>query len=344
MRILLLLPYANLHLEKFISCIQNNFETDIYVHGTSRQHRKYIRNNQMQIESKSFINVFTKYLSKSYDLIITHGIFYPPTYFLCINTRAPLIVLSEEIRTQYSSKFLIFMKRIILKRLLKAHKFFLFELGSLQVRQSFQQLAQKQVDAYSYGYFSSVTPTRNKKNAADKPVKFIFAGQLIERKNIAMLLQAIQHSEALQNGKAILSIAGEGPMANLVKTNTFVRYLGNMGKNELMQELQQSDVCILPSAYEGWGAIINEACAAGCALLVSKHVMAATVFLEQGKNGYIVELTAEDIAKHIDMLTENSDILNQMKEYSFQKFLTLDAKHDETVLSYIKDATTCTHI
>lgn len=344
MRILLLLPYANLHLEKFITCIQSNFETDIYIHGTSRQHRKYIRNNQMHITSQSFVNVLKKYLSNAYDLVITHGIFYPPTYFLCISTRAPLIVLSEEIRIQNRSKFLVFMKRIILKRLLKAHKLFLFELGSLQVRQSFQELAQKQVNAYSYGYFSSLTPAKNKKNGADKPVKIIFAGQLIERKNIALLMQAVQHSEALQNRKAILSIAGEGPMVSLVKANVIVRYLGNLEKSELMEELQHSDVCILPSAYEGWGAIINEACAAGCALLVSKHVMAASVFLEQGKNGYIVELTAENIAKHIDMLTEHPEILHRMKEFSSQKFLTLDAKHDETVLSYITDATTGIHI
>jgi glycosyltransferase involved in cell wall biosynthesis len=73
-----------------------------------------------------------------------------------------------------------------------------------------------------------------------------------------------------------LRIAGGGPEANRLLTlrdqlgiRDRVAFLGCLPNPEVIRAIQSSDVLVLPSRGDGWGAVINEALCAGVPVLCS---------------------------------------------------------------------------
>jgi glycosyltransferase involved in cell wall biosynthesis len=130
---------------------------------------------------------------------------------------------------------------------------------------------------------------------ADRPagVRFLFVGQLIERKGMHELLAAFSH---LSSGE--LWIAGDGRLRPNVELaarhNSNVRPLGHLSWDELQIAYRSVDVLVLPSRYEVWGLVVNEALEHGLPVIVSDQVGAADDLVEPGTNGVVVP--AGDVA------------------------------------------------
>jgi glycosyltransferase involved in cell wall biosynthesis len=117
------------------------------------------------------------------------------------------------------------------------------------------------------------------------PVRFLFVGQLIPRKGVAELLEAFSQ---LPEGE--LYVAGDGPLRDLV-TQTGesgrVTYLGHVDRSELQQLYADADVLMLPSRYEVWGLVINEALEHGLPVIATQAVGAVDDLVRGGVNGYV---------------------------------------------------------
>jgi glycosyltransferase involved in cell wall biosynthesis len=118
--------------------------------------------------------------------------------------------------------------------------------------------------------------------------RYLFVGQLIERKAIGVLLRAF---EQIRCGE--LWIAGDGKLLSDVEAaserDPRIRYFGHQSTDELSDLYRNADVLVLPSLYEVWGIVVNEALMYGLPVITTTQVGAAADLIDDGDNGMIVE-------------------------------------------------------
>lgn len=104
------------------------------------------------------------------------------------------------------------------------------------------------------------------------PLRFLFVGQLIARKCVDQLIQALAD---LQEHHFELVIVGDGPMRQTwqAKADSLlpgrVRWLGSMRIADIPCEMVNADCLVLPSRHDGWGAVVSEALIAGTPVVCS---------------------------------------------------------------------------
>lgn len=140
----------------------------------------------------------------------------------------------------------------------------------------------------------------------------IYVGRLEPDKGIEYLLRA---SAAAREDHVVL-IAGSGThgtvlraTANQLGISARARFLGHVSQDELPAHLQVADVLVLPSIatsrfLEPWGLVLNEAMAAGTAVVATDAVGAAAGGLVvDGETGLVVpEQDAGSLAAALDRL------------------------------------------
>jgi glycosyltransferase involved in cell wall biosynthesis len=103
--------------------------------------------------------------------------------------------------------------------------------------------------------------------------KYLYVGQLIERKNVKSLIQAFSQ---IRKESDTLTIVGDGEelihlksLAEYNEISNFVKFLGHRNSVEIAQFYSQHHTLILPSVNEVWGLVVNEALASGMHVVVS---------------------------------------------------------------------------
>jgi len=93
---------------------------------------------------------------------------------------------------------------------------------------------------------------------------------------------------------AYLVYAGEGPMRPELQAEAAtlgvaerVRFLGFANQSQLPAVYRASDLLVLPSEYEPFGVVVNEAMLCGCAVAVSDRVGAGYDLVRPGETGFI---------------------------------------------------------
>lgn len=104
-------------------------------------------------------------------------------------------------------------------------------------------------------------------------VELLFVGQLIHRKGLDVLLRAVAE---LREPSWRLNVAGSGPqedeyraLAAELRLGERVRWRGTLPNAEVRQLMADADALVLPSRFDGWGAVVNEALSAGTPVVVS---------------------------------------------------------------------------
>jgi glycosyltransferase involved in cell wall biosynthesis len=118
--------------------------------------------------------------------------------------------------------------------------------------------------------------------------RFLFVGQLIKRKRVDRLLDALA---AHLSFDFELVIIGDGParrtlveLGNQLLPNR-VRWLGHLPMADIPQEMVNADCLILPSRHDGWGAVASEALIVGTPVICSDACGAAGVVRASGVGG-----------------------------------------------------------
>ncbi|MCL5776858.1 glycosyltransferase family 4 protein [Limibaculum sp. FT325] len=128
---------------------------------------------------------------------------------------------------------------------------------------------------------------------AEGHVMFLFSGQLIPRKGIDLLIEAFEGA-ARDMQRIELRILGDGPMREELEERVHhlgdrVMFAGHVDPADLPEEFAAADVFILPSRYDGWGVVLNEALGAGLPIIASKAVGSAHDLLIHDVTGRIIE-------------------------------------------------------
>ena len=119
----------------------------------------------------------------------------------------------------------------------------------------------------------------------------LFSGKLIDNKKPVDLLKA--YEIVSKEIKAALVYAGDGElrdeMEHYIKTHNLknVYLMGFKNQMELPEFYAIADIFVLPSRFEPWGLVVNEAMCFSLPVIVSDQVGAGGDLVKGEKNGYI---------------------------------------------------------
>lgn len=111
---------------------------------------------------------------------------------------------------------------------------------------------------------------------ADDKLHLIYVGELCHRKNVKVLIEAISLIDDCAD-KVQLDIVGDGvdrwDLEDLARSKGVpIIFHGKQPMNKVADYMKRSDVLILPSRHDGWGAVVNEALSLGLYVICSDHV------------------------------------------------------------------------
>lgn len=139
----------------------------------------------------------------------------------------------------------------------------------------------------------------NFQTQAPFPKRFLFVGRFVKHKLLPLLLAFHRLSAGDLNGWK-LELIGSGPLLDdPLLHHPCITVRNSLSQDALAEEAAKGGVFCLCSADEPWGTVIQEFCAAGMPLVVSKQCGAADLFVRN--NGMLCDGTdPEDIARVLE--------------------------------------------
>lgn len=144
---------------------------------------------------------------------------------------------------------------------------------------------------FEWGYFTSPPSFKfiEKKVSHSKP-KLLFVGSISKRKNVIYL---VKEFHKVKEHFEILSIVGTGSLEKglrkEINSSEKISYIGGLSNKEVSMLMQEYDVLVLPSLFDGWGAVVNEALQSGMRVVCSDNCGANTL-LQENERGTIFSL------------------------------------------------------
>jgi len=166
------------------------------------------------------------------------------------------------------------------------------ELGVLQ----YQNIGFKPSKIFEWGYFVEYTDLsiniEEKIEDFQKP-SILFVGSIDDRKNIIPQIEIIKK---FHDRISKMTIVGDGPLKEklitIIQDQSIFDFQGNLPNNEVKQLMTSHDILILPSKFDGWGAVINEALHAGMQVISSENC-GASVLLDGETRGEIFQFKGQ---------------------------------------------------
>jgi starch synthase len=150
------------------------------------------------------------------------------------------------------------------------------------------------------------------------PFRILFVGGIGQRKGVKYLLQAFEKIE----GRGVeLTLAGPLPadLRPLAPYRGRVRLTGRLDQNQVVREMQQAHVLVLPSVFEGFGLVIVEAMATGLPVIASTH-SAGPDIIREGREGFVLEPDdVEGLLNHLERLRDDREMATQMGVWACER-------------------------
>lgn len=149
-----------------------------------------------------------------------------------------------------------------------------------------------------YSRFATCEPARREEFLARRGLaagrrRLLYSGRLVPVKRVDVLLDAFARI-LKQRPDWDLAIAGDGPLRAELQARlpaaaaARVAWLGFLQVDELACCYHACDALVLPSEREPWGLVVNEAVAAGLAVVATEVAGAAVELVRHGTNGLLV--------------------------------------------------------
>lgn len=168
--------------------------------------------------------------------------------------------------------------------------------------------------------FWLVNQNKPKRNALGKRVNILYVGQIMKRKNVLLLIEALKLLNQLKKNKYFLTIIGGennyekefyDTFLSTIKLYDWVEYKGKIKeKKKLLEEYRRCDIFAMPAEGELFGLVYIEALSQGKPVIYAK---------DEGINGF---LEGKSVGKAVDpnnledICNGISEIVNDYKSYS----------------------------
>ncbi|MGB8982155.1 MAG: glycosyltransferase family 4 protein [Anaerolineales bacterium] len=234
----------------------------------------------------------------------------------------------SELRSRWQNAFY----RVIEKKYLQSVDGFIFNSETTQKTVN-SLLENRKSDMIAYPptdrFGEPVSEGEIRSRAQANPFRILFLGNVIERKGLHTLLEALL---ALQPSSFILDIVGsqtsepsyEKQMQDLVARNdlsSFVYLHGSLDREPLIEKLRQAHVLVVPSSYEGFGIVYLEGMCFGLPAIATTAGAAGEI-VSDGIDGFLVEPgNAGRLANRLKVLNEDRDVLIRMSLAARERYL-----------------------
>lgn len=171
---------------------------------------------------------------------------------------------------------------------------------------------------------SQILQLRKSVNAScDNPI-ILYVGKLLRGKRVFDLIKAVECLQK-QGLMTTLFLVGDGSQAG--ELHSYVRdhnisnvhFHGFVNQSLLPVYYGASDIFVFTTARDTWGAVINEAMAAGLPIITTNQAGAAKDLVIHGQNGFLYEAgDIDSLAKYIEILISDRDLMKSMSRVSSQ--------------------------
>jgi glycosyltransferase involved in cell wall biosynthesis len=203
-------------------------------------------------------------------------------------------------------------------------------------RWCFESVGFKKSVIYDWAYFTETHTVAIHENQTKNP-KLLFIGSIDENKNILHLISVCKKLGCID----YLSIVGTGPLENQLQQDiksTKCNYLGKVSNQDVHKIIADSDVLILPSLYDGWGAVVNEALMCGTPVIASNNC-GSSILLRgiRGRVFSIKENNLEDVLRDfMAVLPYNMGQREDIKKWALQNISgETAAKYFEAIIQHV---------
>jgi glycosyltransferase involved in cell wall biosynthesis len=154
-------------------------------------------------------------------------------------------------------------------------------------------------------------------NIPDDALVILFCAKLQTWKRPHDLLRAFAQADIKDS---FLVFAGDGPLRSKLEAEASslgvasrVRFLGFVNQTKLPPIYRSCDLFVLPSEYEPFGVVVNEAMLCGCPVIVSNRVGARFDLVEHGSTGFIYPVgDVEALSGLLSEMMSSRERLKQM--------------------------------
>lgn len=156
-------------------------------------------------------------------------------------------------------------------------------------------------------------------NAVKKNLKIIFVGSLTKNKNVISILKALS---VIRSDNISLDIVGDGKERKHLENFVFDKNLqnvffhGSLPMKEVFSIMNNADVLILPSHYDGWGAVVNEALQLGLYVMCSNNCGSKALIVNEQIG--LVFRSYHEFFKQIQYVINNKEIVKSCRPFRKQ--------------------------
>ena len=170
------------------------------------------------------------------------------------------------------------------------------------------------------------------KRARTRPFRILFLGNVIKRKGLHSLLEAMsrlsQDGNALYELNVVGSLNSEPDYAREMQRNVAryglnsnVFFHGPLDQDDLIKQLSQAHILVVPSSYEGYGIVYLEGMGFGLPA-IGTTAGAAGEIITDGVDGFLIEPgDADRLALRLKSMNEARDVLLRLSLAARSRYL-----------------------
>ncbi len=238
-------------------------------------------------------------IRKRYDLIIFNGYNYPEFLFLffmnLISSDKKVIAIESDTQAKPDRGVKGLLKRLFLGSVFKSPYILGFSGGGYVHKDLFRKYGMDEERIFLMPMMVNNEKFRrpaDQKHTPKNPFVFLYVGRIIPHKNVEMLIKSFMAAFKEQDD-VTLRIVGRGEsldeLKKAYKDVSNIRFEGAKFADDLVKTYHTSHVLVIPSLYEPWGLVVNEAMAAGLPVLASSRVGAIYDLIEKRETGFVFD-------------------------------------------------------
>jgi glycosyltransferase involved in cell wall biosynthesis len=166
------------------------------------------------------------------------------------------------------------------------------------------------------------------RRAQTGPLRILSLGNVIYRKGLHTLLEAISHQPSVFRVDVVGSLTAEPAYAKQMQEfvegnqlSSLVTFHSSLDKEPLVEKLKQAHVLAVPSSYEGYGIVYLEGMCFGLPA-IGTSAGAASEIISDGVDGFLIELgDAGLLASRLKALDEDRELLLRMRLAARARYL-----------------------
>jgi glycosyltransferase involved in cell wall biosynthesis len=170
---------------------------------------------------------------------------------------------------------------------------------------------------------------RERRPVPTSEIHFLFCGQMNRRKGVDLLLTAFDRLVGRGLNVRLLLVGREAELPEFLRavspaSRTRIEYAGFKPPEALPDYFAQADIFVLPSRYDGWGVVVNQALGAGLPVICSDAVGAGVDLVDENVNGLrFANGNADELERCMMQAASNPAVTWEWGKASRQKAETL---------------------